>query len=207
MVSVGSASKTSKILVCLLPPYERVGLSRHFFHFLLLQKGIKVYGRERQSTLERGKFVYVLLPPYEWLGQSHVLTRTDSDDREVNMPVALATIWERPFEIHKAMSGLQILYVTVISVRECADLNTSFTGVNPSRLQLLTSVKERATDFSQPTLNPTGGECWHMYSNERLSRKCYFKGLGWSTNPRKRLKQCVSPSDFPTLSVAERIYS
>lgn len=63
-----------------------------------------------------------------------MLTHIDSDDREVNMAVALAAICIRPFEIHKGMSELQILYVTVISVRKCTDLDltTSFTVVNTS---------------------------------------------------------------------------
>lgn len=40
-----------------------------------------------------------------------MLAHADSCNREVNMPIALATIWKRPFEIHKEH------YVTVISER------------------------------------------------------------------------------------------
>lgn len=49
-----------------------------------------------------------------------MLAHDDRCYREVNMPIALATIWKRPFENHKEH------YVTVISERMCKSVTAHY---------------------------------------------------------------------------------
>ena len=60
--------------------------------------------------------IYVLLPPYEGLGKVD-MTHAANDDRGQHAGCT-GHHMKKPFEIHTDMSELQILYVTVISVRE-----------------------------------------------------------------------------------------
>lgn len=54
-------------------------------------------------------------------------------------------------------------------------LNSILTVVSPSSLQMPSSLKERATDFSSPTLKPTGEECFREFTQIVDSFVvCYF---------------------------------